>query len=45
MNVLKAVLTLVCVFRWEEEYTMRMDLQQKITDLQEVTLLQKENVT
>lgn len=28
----------VCVFRWEEEYTMRMDLQQKIADLQEVTL-------
>ena len=24
--------------RWEEEYTMRMDLQQKIADLQEVTL-------
>lgn len=24
--------------RWEEEYTMRMDLQQKIVDLQEVTL-------
>lgn len=25
-------------FRWEEEYTMRMDLQQKIADLQEVRL-------
>lgn len=22
--------------RWEEEYTMRMDLQQKIADLEEV---------
>lgn len=32
----------ICIFngtfRWEEEYTMRMDLQQKIADLQEVTL-------
>lgn len=29
----------ICVsLRWEEEYTMRMDLQQKIADLQEVTL-------
>lgn len=23
-------------FRWEEEYTMRVELQQKVTDLQEV---------
>lgn len=29
----------ICGFlRWEEEYTMRMDLQQKIADLQEVRL-------
>lgn len=28
-------------FRWEEEYTMRMDLQQKITDLQEVNHQQR----
>lgn len=25
-------------FRWEEECTMRMDLQQRIVDLQEVIL-------
>lgn len=31
--------SLICLFlRWEEEYTMRMDLQQKISDLQEVII-------
>lgn len=28
-------------FRWEEEYTVRMDLQQKIADLQEVMLFRQ----
>lgn len=31
------IITSVCVFcRWEEEYTARMDLQEKVAELEEV---------
>lgn len=38
LTVPKSFLILKCLFvlRWEEEYTMRVDLQQRIGDLQEV---------
>lgn len=29
----------LCVCRWEEEYTARMDLQEKVAELEEVILL------
>lgn len=37
----KRKLTSYCVCRWEEEYTARMDLQEKVAELEEVTLTSK----
>lgn len=31
------VVNIICVCRWEEEYTARMDLQEKVVELEEVS--------